>query len=64
MNAAAQELITVPTRRDRWGRYLVLDEDGLQVGLTRATTISGSLDDKTNLIAAREGWSLHDEHCW
>lgn len=51
MNAAAQELITVPTRRDRWGRYLVLDDDGLHVGLTRATTISGSLDDKTNLIA-------------
>lgn len=52
MNAAAQELITVPTRRDRWGRYQVVDpETGKLVGLTRATTISGSLDDKTNLIA-------------
>lgn len=52
MNAAAQELIAVPTRRDRWGRYQVVDsETGKLVGLTRATTISGSLDDKTNLIA-------------
>lgn len=52
MNAAAQELITMPTRRDRWGRYQVVDpETGKLTGLTRATTISGSLDDKTNLIA-------------
>jgi hypothetical protein len=52
MNAAAQELIAIPTRRDRWGRYEVVDpKTGKLVGLTRATTISGSLDDKTNLIA-------------
>lgn len=52
MNAAAQELIQLPTRRDRWGRYQVIDPTtGKLVGLTRATTISGSLDDKTNLIA-------------
>ena len=41
-----------PTRRDRWGRYQVLNPiTGKVEGLTRATTISGSLDDKTNLIA-------------
>ena len=52
MNNAARELIQLPTRRDRWGRYQVVDpETGKLVGLTRATTISGSLDDKTNLIA-------------
>lgn len=52
MNAAAQELATMPTRRDRWGRYQVVHRDtGKLTGLTRATTISGSLDDKTNLIA-------------
>ena len=52
MNDAAKELAATPTRRDRWGRYQVLDpETGKVVGLTRATTISGSLDDKTNLIA-------------
>ena len=50
-DAVAQALMTFPTRRDRWGRYLVVDsETGKLVGLTRATTISGSLDDKTNLI--------------
>ena len=44
--------LTQPTRRDRWGRYLVLSPTtGKVVGLTRATTIIGSLDDKTNLIA-------------
>lgn len=49
---AAQELTQLPTRRDRWGRYLVVDpETGKLIGLTRATTISGSLDDKTNLVA-------------
>jgi hypothetical protein len=52
MNNAARELIQLPTRRDRWGRYQVVDpETGKVVGLTRATTISGSLDDKTALIA-------------
>ena len=52
MNTAARELIQLPTRRDRWGRYQVVDpETGKLIGLTRATTISGSLDDKTNLIA-------------
>ena len=40
--------LTQPTRRDRWGRYLVLSPTtGKVVGLTRATTIIGSLDDKT-----------------
>lgn len=51
MNAAARELAAPATRRDRWGRYQVVDADGKLIGLTRATTISGSLDDKTNLIA-------------
>jgi hypothetical protein len=35
-----------PTRRDQWGRYLVLPPDGDKpVGYTRATTVAGALDD-------------------
>ena len=50
-DAVAQALMTFPTRRDRWGRYLVVDpETGKLIGLIRATTISGSLDDKTNIV--------------
>jgi hypothetical protein len=35
-----------PTRRDQWGRYLVLPpDDDKPVGYTRATTVAGALDD-------------------
>ena len=45
------ELITQPTRRDRWGRYLVLPADGGKLtGYTRATTIAKTLDDGGGLI--------------
>lgn len=40
------------TRRDRWGRYLVLPPDGAKpVGYTRATTIAKTLDDTSSLMA-------------
>lgn len=40
------------TRRDRWGRYLVVPpEGGKPVGYTRATTISKTLDDTSSLMA-------------
>jgi len=43
-----------PTRRDRWGRYLVLlPTGGKLVGYTRATTVAKALDDGSGLI----GWS-------
>jgi hypothetical protein len=39
------------TRRDRWGRYLVVPPDGGKaVGYTRATTIAKTLDDQSNLM--------------
>jgi hypothetical protein len=42
----------VETRRDRWGRYLVVPPDGGKpVGYTRATTISKTLDDTSSLMA-------------
>ena len=45
------ELLTLPTRRDRWGRYVVLPPGGSQpVGYTRATTIAKTLDDQQALI--------------
>ncbi len=40
------------TRRDRWGRYLVMPPDGGKpVGYTRATTIAKTLDSEGGLIA-------------
>lgn len=40
------------TRRDRWGRYLVLPpEGGKPVGYTRATTIAKTIDDTSSLMA-------------
>lgn len=40
------------TRRDRWGRYLVVPPDGTKpVGYTRATTIAKTLDDTTALMS-------------
>jgi len=40
------------TRRDRWGRYLVVPPDGGKpVGYTRATTIAKTLDDTTALMS-------------
>ena len=40
------------TRRDRYGRYLVLPPDGTKpVGYTRATTIAKTLDDTSSLMA-------------
>lgn len=48
------ELLTLKTRRDRWGRYLVLPPGAAKpVGYTRATTIAKTLDDGAGLI----GWS-------
>lgn len=45
------ELLTFPTRRDRWGRYKVLAPGALvPVGYTRATTIAKTLDDQQALI--------------
>lgn len=41
----------IPTRRDRWGRYLVLPPGGEKpVGYTRATTVAKALDDTSNLM--------------
>lgn len=40
------------TRRDRWGRYLVVPpEGGKPVGYTRATTIAKALDDTSSLMS-------------
>jgi len=40
------------TRRDRWGRYLVVPpEGGKPVGYTRATTIAKTLDDTSSLMS-------------
>ena len=45
------ELLALPTRRDRWGRYVVLPPGGSKpVGYTRATTIAKTLDDQQALI--------------
>jgi len=42
----------VETRRDRWGRYLVVPPDGGKpVGYTRATTIAKTLDDTSALMS-------------
>lgn len=42
----------VETRRDRWGRYLVVPpEGGKPVGYTRATTIAKTLDDTSALMS-------------
>ena len=46
------ELLTMPTRRDRWGRYMVKSPSGKVVGYTRATTIAKTLDDGGGLL----GW--------
>lgn len=44
-----------PTRRDRYGRYLVLPPDGTKpIGYTRATTIAKTLDDNSALMAWAE----------
>lgn len=44
-----------PTRRDRWGRYLVVPPDGGKpVGYTRATTIAKTLDDTSALMSWAE----------
>jgi hypothetical protein len=43
---------TTETRRDRWGRYLVVPPDGSKPeGYTRATTIAKALDDTSSLMA-------------
>ena len=43
------------TRRDRWGRYLVVPPDGGKpVGYTRATTIAKTLDDTSSLMSWAE----------
>lgn len=40
------------TRRDRWGRYLVLPPGALKpIGYTRATTVAKALDDTSSLMA-------------
>lgn len=46
------DLTELPTRRDRWGRYLVLPEGGTKpVGYTRATTVAKALDDSGGLLS-------------
>ena len=43
------------TRRDRWGRYLVVPPTGGKpVGYTRATTIAKTLDDTSSLMSWAE----------
>lgn len=45
------ELLALPTRRDRWGRYVVLPPgESKPIGYTRATTIAKTLDDQQALI--------------
>ena len=40
-----------PTRRDRWGRYLVVPPTGASpAGYVRATTVAKTLDDQSNLM--------------
>jgi hypothetical protein len=49
---ATDELTQLPTRRDRWGRYLVLPEGGTKpIGYTRATTVAKALDDSGGLLS-------------
>lgn len=49
---AIDELTQLPTRRDRWGRYLVLPEGGTKpIGYTRATTVAKALDDSGGLLS-------------
>jgi len=49
---ATDELTQLPTRRDRWGRYLVLPEGGAKpIGYTRATTVAKALDDSGGLLS-------------
>jgi hypothetical protein len=46
------DFMTDQTRRDRWGRYLVVPPDATKpTGYTRATTIAKTLDDTTALMA-------------
>lgn len=48
---ATTDLLTETTRRDRWGRYLVLPPNGSKpTGYTRATTIAKILDDQGGLM--------------
>ena len=45
------DLVALPTRRDRWSRYIVLAPGATKpVGYTRATTIAKTLDDQQALI--------------
>ena len=45
------ELTQLPTRRDRWGRYLVLPEGGTKpIGYTRATTVAKGIEDSGGLL--------------
>ena len=49
--AIAADARRAETRRDRWGRYLVLPPDGAKpVGYTRVTTVAKTLDDGGGLI--------------
>lgn len=53
MSDIVNELVKDPIRRDRWGRYLVLNPaTGKVEGYTRATTIAKTLDDGGGLL----GW--------
>ena len=58
---------TDTTRRDRWGRYLVVPPDGTKaIGYTRATTIAKACEDQHSLIAwkartAAKGLTLRPE---
>lgn len=46
------DLTDMPTRRDRWGRYLVVPEGSTKpVGYTRATTVAKALDDSGGLLS-------------
>jgi len=46
------DLITLPTRRNQWGQYLVLPPNGAKpIGYVRATTIAKTLDEQSALVA-------------
>ena len=52
LSGILDDLTQLPTRRDRWGRYLVLPEGATKpIGYTRATTVAKALDDSGGLLS-------------
>ena len=53
LTSIIDDLTQQPVRRDRWGRYMVLQEGALRpIGYTRATTIAKGIEDSGGLL----GW--------